>query len=78
MNVLSKPKEPGEVVPRSPVLSILDLPNEMIEHMLEVKWSYIIGWFSLLDLSNEMIKHMLEVKWSYILVDSPFWIYPLR
>ena len=39
MNVLSRPKEPGEVVPDTPVrvLTILDLPNEILEYILEVK-----------------------------------------
>ena len=38
MNVLSKlEKEMEEVVLNANALSLMDLPNEMIEHMLEVK-----------------------------------------
>jgi len=41
MNVLSKPKEPEEVVPHPGVLSLLDLPSEVLEHLLEVKFHCI-------------------------------------
>ena len=69
MNVLSRPKEPGEIVPDTllHVLSLLDLPNEILEHILEVNWSYVISSFSLLDLPNEILEHILEVKWSYVI-----------
>jgi len=54
MNVLSKPKEPGEVATHPPVLSLLDLPSEVLEHLLEF-------------LGFEAIKKLLELKNSRLL-----------
>ena len=54
MNVISKPKKPGEAAPDTPVLNLLMLPNEMLEHILQVKWSYVIGpEFSEMDNFNK-------------------------
>jgi len=55
MNVLSKPEELGEVVPDTPVrvLSILDLPNEIVEHILE--FCGLEELKKLLELKNERL-----------------------
>jgi len=54
MNVLSKPKEPGEVATHPRVLSLLDLPCEVLEHLLEF-------------LGFEAIKKLLNLKNSRLL-----------
>ena len=45
MNVMSKlEKGTEEVVLNPSALCLMDLPNEMIEHTLQVKHRYIIGY----------------------------------